>query len=62
MRQADGMSATPDRHFKVHRHSAALQGIARSANNNAEETLKYKQHSSAENPGGMLNKPSSFIK
>lgn len=26
------------------------------------KTLKYKQHSTAENPGRMFNKPSSFMK
>lgn len=61
MRQADGMSATL-RHFKVQRHSTALQGVSPSAINAPEDTLKYMQHSIAENPGGMFNKPSSFMK
>jgi len=40
----------------------ALQGTSPSAINAAEETLKDKQHSTAENPGGMLNKPPRFMK
>lgn len=50
-----------NRHFTAQRHSTPLQGISPSAINAAKVTLKHKQCSIAENPGGMFNKPYRFM-